>query len=247
MTVRLYQFAISHYCEKIRWALDYKGVRYETVNLLPGQHIRPIRSLTGKATSVPVLDHDGESVQGSAAIIDHLDKSFPEHSLTPNDPEQRQQALDWEHRLDEEAGPAVRCWSYHYLLQRPKRVIPMLAAGTPFYNRWLLSLAFSRVDETMRQWMKINQKTADASERIMESLLTELAEHYRQRPFLVGDRLSRADLAAGALFAPLFQPRQYPVPWPAQQKLLPPMRDWLTRMEPSIAPLREHYLKHRGK
>ena len=69
MALKLYQFAISHYCEKIRWALDYKGLNYETVNLLPGQHVKTIRKLTGEASSVPVLDHDGHVVQGSAAIL----------------------------------------------------------------------------------------------------------------------------------------------------------------------------------
>ena len=83
MALKLYQFAISHYCEKIRWALEYKGLNYETVNLLPGQHVKTIRKLTGQASSVPVLEHDGQVVQGSAAILDYLDQAFPEHSLTP--------------------------------------------------------------------------------------------------------------------------------------------------------------------
>ncbi|WP_336365726.1 glutathione S-transferase family protein [Marinobacter sp. C2H3] len=246
MTVRLYQFAISHYCEKIRWALDHKAVHYQTVNLLPGQHIGPVRKLTGAGSSVPVLDDNGVIVQGSAAIIDHLDEHFPENPLTPRSPVERDEALAWEHRLDEEAGPAVRIWCYHYLLQRPKRVIPMLTAGTPFYNRILLSLAFSRVDETMRKWMKINQKTADAAEPVMAGLLAELAEAYRDRPFLVGNRLSRADLAAGALFAPLFQPAQYPVPWPAPRHLLPPMSAWLASVEEDLAPVADMYQANRG-
>ena len=66
MALKLYQFAISHYCEKIRWALDYKGLNHVTVSLLPGQHVKTVRKLTGKASSVPVLDHDGQIVQGSA-------------------------------------------------------------------------------------------------------------------------------------------------------------------------------------
>ena len=90
MALKLYQFAISHYCEKIRWALDYKGLNYETVNLLPGQHVKTIRKLTGEASSVPVLDHDGHVVQGSAAILDYLDQTFPEHPLTPADPDVRE-------------------------------------------------------------------------------------------------------------------------------------------------------------
>ncbi|AXS83437.1 MULTISPECIES: glutathione S-transferase family protein [Marinobacter] len=245
MALKLYQFAISHYCEKIRWALDFKGLNYETVNLLPGQHIKTVRTLTGKASSVPVLDHDGQIVQGSARILDYLDETFPERSLTPDDPELRKQALAWEHRLDEEAGPAIRCYSYHHFLQRPKIVVPMLAAGTPFYNRILLSLTFSRVDEVMRQWMKINEKTAGKSRQVMEGLLNELAGIYSQQAFLVGDRFSRADLTAAALFAPLFQPPEYPVPWPKPGRIPKDIKAWLDQWQPQLQTLEKIYAGNR--
>lgn len=246
MALKLYQFAISHYCEKVRWALDYKGINHETVNLLPGQHIKTIRRLTGRESSVPVIDHDGQVVQGSARILDYLDETFPEHPLTPDDPVEREQALAWERRLDEEAGPAIRCYSYHHFLKRPKVVVPMLAAGTPFYNRILLSLAFSRVDEVMRQWMKINEKTAEQSRLTMEGLLTELEQIYGSRSFLVGDRFSRADLTAAALFAPMFQPAQYPVPWPKAKRIPKDIQAWLDQWQPQLAALEAVYRDHRG-
>lgn len=244
MAIKLYQFAISHYCEKVRWALGYKKLNYTAVNLLPGQHIRTIRALAGKSSSVPVLDHDGHIVQGSALILDYLDETFPEWPLTPAEPEARSQASTWEARLDEQAGPAVRCYSYHHFLQRPKVVIPMLAAGTPFYNRILLSLTFSRIDEVMRKWMKINKKTAEDSRVIIENLLTELAEVYERQPFLAGDTFSRADVAAAALFAPLFQPHQYPVPWPKPNKVPKEVRSWLETWQPkmqALSNLYDHY------
>lgn len=246
MALKLYQFAISHYCEKVRWALDYKGLNYQTVTLLPGQHIKTVRQLTGgKDTSVPVLDHDGHCVQGSAQILDYLDQTFPERPLTPSDPELRDQALAWERRLDDEAGPAVRCYAYHHFLKRPKVVIPMLTAGTPFYNRYLLSLVFSRVEETMRQWMKINEKTSEKSRLVMEQLLTDLAERYRQHSFLVGDSFTRADLTAAAMFAPMFQPAAYPVPWPKANKIPADIKAWLEQWQPQLQVLSKVYQDHR--
>lgn len=245
MTIKLYQFCISHYSEKARWALDYKGVNYKPINLLPGQHARTITQMTRADSSVPVLDHDGQIVQGSAQIVDYLDQVFPDNPLTPEDPVLREQALEWEKKLDEQAGPAIRTWVYHYFLQRPKVVIPLLAAGTPFYNRILLSLAFSRVDEIMRKWMKINQKTADAAQQTLEQLITELADIYRQRPYLVGDQFSRADLAAAALLAPLFQPPQYPVPWPKPALIPKPVKSWLEDWRPKLEPIEALYQKHR--
>jgi len=245
MSIKLYQFCISHYSEKVRWALDYKGINYQPVNLLPGQHRKTILSLTRDESSVPVLDHDGEIVQGSSRILDYLDETFPDNPLTPADSQQKAQALTWEKRLDEEAGPAIRTWIYHYFLQRPKVVVPMLTAGTPFYNRILLSLAFSRVDEIMREAMKINQKTADQAQETLESLLTELAEVYRKQPFLAGEHVTRADITAGALLAPLFMPPQYPVPWPKPHKVPRPVQAWLKDWQATVEPVARMYRENR--
>lgn len=245
MALKLYQFAISHYCEKVRWALDYKGINYQAVYLLPGQHVKTVKALGADASSVPVLVHNGHCVQDSAAILDYLDETFPERPLTPADPAARDQALTWERRMDEELGPAVRCFAYHYFLQRPKVVTPMLTAGTPFYNRWLIRLAFSRVDEIMRKWMKINEKTADQSRQTMERYLTELAQAYQTADYLAGDAFSRADLTAAAFLAPLFQPPQYPVPWPAPKRIPEPVRTWLDQWQPQLQLLESRYAANR--
>lgn len=245
MALKLYQFAISHYCEKARWALDYKGLGYHTVNLLPGQHIKTVRQLGAKVSSVPVLVHDGICVQGSAEILDYLDETFPDRPLTPADPAARELALDWERRMDDELGPAVRCFAYHYFLQRPKLVVPMLTAGTPFYNRYIMRLAFSRVEEIMREWMKINEKTASRSRQTMESFLTELAQAYEASPYLAGNAFSRADLTAAAFLAPMFQPPQYPVPWPEPKRIPEPVRNWLAQWQPQLQILETLYSANR--
>ncbi|MDS1311047.1 MULTISPECIES: glutathione S-transferase family protein [Marinobacter] len=246
MALRLYQFAISHYCEKVRWALDYKNLNYETTNLLPGQHIKTMQKLTkGAGASVPVLVHEGEVIQGSSNILDYLERTFPDNPITPVDEPAKAQALAWEKRLDDLAGPAVRCYSYHHFLQRPKIVVPLLAAGTPFYNRILLSLAFSRVNEVMRKWMKINEKTAEQSRKVLEELLAELAEIYSQQPFLAGDAFSRADLTAASLFAPLFQPEAYPVPWPKPARIPKEIKAWLNQWQPQLLILNRVYNEHR--
>jgi len=78
----LYQFPISHYCEKIRWALEYKGLPYTKIDLLPGSHIKVVKKIAPK-TEVPVLVHDNKAIQNSSNIITYLDKTFPDKQLTP--------------------------------------------------------------------------------------------------------------------------------------------------------------------
>ncbi|MFC4259897.1 glutathione S-transferase family protein [Marinobacter lacisalsi] len=246
MPLQLYQFAISHFSEKARWALDYKGIAYKPEFLLPGMHTKTVRGLTGqKITSVPVLVDNGQAVQGSAAILDHLDAAFPDKPLLPDEPNAQASALAWEKRLDQEAGPAVRTFAYHHLLQRPKIVAPLLAARTPFWNQYLLRLGFSRVEEIMRETMAINQKTAACAQTTIEGMLEEIAGIYKEGRFLAGDRFSRADLTAGALFAPLFMPPQYPVPWPKPDRLPPDLKAWNRENKELLAPVAQVYQQYR--
>ena len=244
MSVVLYQFPISHYCEKIRWALDYKGIRYKAINLLPGMHIRRIRMLTGQ-TSVPVLVHNGRVIHGSAAILDYLDQAFPQPLLLPGDPELQAQIRAWEQRLDDIAGPAVRLFCYHYLLQTPDAVIPLLAAGQPFYRRWVMRIVFPKAERLMRLWMKIDDQNARQAEENIIRVLKDLRATYSQSHFLVGEHFSRADLTACALFAPLFQPYRYPVPWPAPKRVAAPLRDWIAGHDDLLEPLRLRYAHYR--
>ncbi len=99
--LKLYQFTISHYCEKARWALDHKGLEYAVVNLLPGMHVKRVKKITSHS-SVPVLAHGGQIIQGSADIISYLDQTFPENSLTPFDAEEKTQAEEWEGLADQQ-------------------------------------------------------------------------------------------------------------------------------------------------
>lgn len=239
----LYQFPISHYCEKVRWALDFKGIRYDRVSLIPGLHVKAIRRIA-PSTSVPVLKHGADIIQGSAAIIDYLDEHYPQASLTPDDPALRRQALEWEHRLDR-IGADIRLWCYHHLLSDSELAVSLLTSGQPFYRRWLVRLMYPKIEQGMRRWMKINQETAAAAQLRMEAMLHELRSAYLQAHVLVGTHFSRADLAACSMFSMIFQPAEIPVPWPPFERLPAAMQDWINRHADELQPLQVHYAQYR--
>ncbi len=209
----LYQFPISHYCEKIRWALDYKGLSYTCINLLPGAHIKVVKKIA-PTSEVPVLVHDDTVIQNSSDIITYLDKAFPDKPLTPDSPERAAQAREWEAFVDEQIGPHIRIYCYHYFLDRPDIVIPLLTHGQAWYKKLVFRLMFPRVREVMRKFMHINDRTAAISLKKLTRVIEKLSAHLEQNRFLAGDTFSRADLAAAALLAPFTMPDQYGLVWP---------------------------------
>jgi len=215
----LYQFAISHFCEKARWALAYKNLEYVKKNLLPGPHLAQTKRMGTDISATPILNHDGNLIQGSGHIISHLDQHFPERPLTPVNPELKAQCLEWENYLDQEVGVQVRRYCYHYLLQYPSMVIPLYTQGGPWYGTLLYKLIFPKLRAKMRQAMKINETTAGQSKRRFEAAIERINNRLQGHVFLVGEQFTRADLTAAALFSPLVQPHQFGLRWPAEWPL----------------------------
>lgn len=211
--IKLYQFPISHYCEKIRWTLDYKKLDHQLVSMVPGLHINQTKKM-GVKSAVPILQHNNEIVQGSTEIINYLDRQFSEHSLTPDNDEHRKEVLDWEVFLDKEVGIPVRLCVYYILLEYPAIVKPFFLHNGPWYGRLFLFFAYSKLRTKMRYFMKINDDTAKSSLVGLNLAIDKLNQHYQQNEFLVGQQFTRADLSAAALVAPLIMPDQYGLQWP---------------------------------
>ena len=199
--IKLYQFPCSHFCEKARWALEYKRVAYRPVNLLPGFHLKPMRKLAAKS-NLPVLVDEDTVVQESSAIITYLDTKFPSPILTPHEAQAASAALDWERYLDEHIGVSLRLWFYHHALPDRDLGLRFLLQGTTWPRSALFKLVYPKIREKMLQFMNINADTARQAEEQLLAALDRLDEALNGRGFLVEDSFSRADLTACALLAP---------------------------------------------
>lgn len=203
--IALYQFQFSHYCEKARWALDYKGIPYTRRNLLPGLHTKVTRKLAAKSC-LPIIVDGATVVQDSTSIISFLDQRYPEHPLTPPDPTEAIEALEWEEYFDEEIGVPLRLWFYHHTLPDRDRALRFILEGAPWYGRPLFAFIFPKVRTAMMRLMNIHAESARLSEERMLAALERLDGALKQGRFLVGDRFSRADLSACALLSPYCAP-----------------------------------------
>ena len=201
----LYQFRCSHFCEKARWALDHHQRPWQAVDLVPGRHGGTVRRLA-PASTVPLLVDGDRAIQGSGAIISHLDQTHRERSLTPGDALTASMATEWERYLDAQVGGPLRLWFYHHLLPDRARTLDFLLQGAPWHARALYTLMWPRIRSRMARHMGVGAESAQQAERDLLSAFDRLDQALAQRRFLVGARFSRADLTACALLARLCLP-----------------------------------------
>lgn len=202
----LHHFLFSHYNEKARWALAYKAAAHRRVTQTPGLHAAQMNKLTGK-TSTPALLIDGEPVSGSAALIDRLERVFPEPPLYPADAALREQALAWQVRLDDQLGPASRSVVWGVLIDTPRYTASLFGQ----HLNPVVQLGYSLVLRLARQQIvQVNSvRPADiASARaLLAPAMDEIAAAVETSGYLVGEAFSVADLTAACLLSPMMDLR----------------------------------------
>jgi glutathione S-transferase len=205
----LWHISVSHYSEKARWALDYKGVEAERRSAMPGAHMLVALWLTrGKENTFPVMRLDAENVGDSTAIIGALESRYPDPPLYPEDPAERQRALALEDFFDEELGPHIRLLAWHELVKDReafeqlvrKMIPPALHATAGPASRLFLRLRWNVQDEA----------AADLARTKVIAALDRLEVELDGGDHLVGGRFTVADLTAAALFYPLALPPEAP-------------------------------------
>ncbi|KJH71380.1 glutathione S-transferase family protein [Aliterella atlantica] len=208
---RLITIAISHYCEKARWALDWLKVPYVEESHAPVFHRLTTRRLGGK--SVPVLVTESGVFTDSRDILHHIDAiATTERHLYPSDPQLRSQVEQLEELFDRKLGVYVRQWGYYYRIGDLEALQEMWSNGATQLEQVGVKVAFP----VMRQIVK---RAYDVSAASAASSLTEVRQIFElvsqrlsgDRSYLVGDKFTAADLTFAALASPVLRPKQHPI------------------------------------
>jgi glutathione S-transferase len=242
----LWQLQISHYNEKVRWALDYKRIRHTRRSMMPGVHQLIVKRKAGIITS-PVLEVDGQGIGDSSAILQAIEERWPEPRLIPENSLQRRRALRLEDYFDEELGPHIRRAVYHELLPYPEVVIPLFTDGASAATRGLLRAGFPVLRVGMKRFMNIYEEPAMRSREKTIAALDTLEKELGDKDYLVGDSFSIADLTAASLFYPLALPPEFPYTSPTWEQLPDGAREFLgsLRERPGAQWVAEMYRRHR--
>ena len=118
----LYTLPGSHPGFTTALMLDYKGIEFKRVDLLPVISKAVLRALRFKGVTVPALMITGERLQGSIEIARGLDRLVPEPPLLPADAAIRERVLEAELFGEEELQHPIRqiLW---WLLKRDRNAM----------------------------------------------------------------------------------------------------------------------------
>jgi glutathione S-transferase len=218
----LYQFPISHYCEKTRWNLDAKRLPYRVEDLVPGWHLLAMRRLT-RTTTVPVLLDRGAVVGDSTAIAAHLERAYPERPLLPASEPLRARALELEAYFSKYVGRAVRQWIYGQLARGRGAITELVFERYPPAMRFAGKLAAPLLERAMRRQYRLTAEGVAKARVTLGEALDRLDGEIDGDParYLAGNALSIADIAAASLLGPLVAPPGSP--WVATAR---PARSW---------------------
>jgi glutathione S-transferase len=209
----LWHLPVSHYSEKVRWALDHKRVPHNRRALIGGLHIPVALVITrGRDYTLPVLELDGHSIADSTAIIGALERRHPDTPLYPADPDERRRALALEDWFDERLGPDIRRFVFHALRDDREKFEALAASQIPAalrrYRR--LAGAYGRGFTAVRYGTASERRAVEAGRGVVAAL-DHLESELGDRQYLVGDRFTIADLTAASLFYPLVLPPEGPL------------------------------------
>lgn len=215
---KLITIPVSHYSEKVRWALDYLEIPFQESPHTPPFH----RQATGKygGSSTPVLVTDlGKSFTDSTEILRYLDTLHP-GKLYPPEPEIQALTLELEKLFNQRLGTNTRRWGYSYILT-PQLIKPKWTVGVPIWEKLLFPIIFPKMRSIIVETMKISETSATESYLKIDRVFNRVNEVLSDgRKYLLGDQFSAIDITFAALAVPVLQPPEHPIP--SSLDLLPP-------------------------
>lgn len=227
-TIKLIQMYASPWAERVRWALNYKGLPYEKQNYTPGVDEEAVKKLTGQA-QVPVLLVNGTAIPDSTAILNWLEEHKPHPALMPASKQDRAQVMLWEELMDGVFGPQARMIIIGHFLRSSE---PELQQGGRYFA----------------QKYQHSPYAEEHAKAAVQRILTVLEAALEGREYLVGETFTRADIIVASMLLLVNPPSDELFRFPAAMR---PVYTVPVTLDSAFAPIfawRDRmYRKHRGE
>ena len=209
--IRFYQISFSHFCDKVRWTLDFHSIPYEKINYAgprtPGLERAPktLQNLT------PIIEDPNNGdlfVADSTPILLYLDEHYgKDKSLFPSDStSEKDQIVQYCLKLDSQLGLYARRLAYLHIISEKPAILSVFLGGkfeNNSFDDWksyfygligscfiIGRLGIERIEEE-----HIFEKTI--------SILDEIENDLRGKDYLFNNQFTAADLTLTSLIGPL--------------------------------------------
>ncbi|MBF7685888.1 glutathione S-transferase [Acinetobacter sp. B10A] len=198
----LYQFPLSHFCEKSRWLLDYKELDYVAHNLTPGVH-RIFTQRKAGVNTVPLLhDHDFW-INDSTKIAQYLEKHYPENHLIHTNPTINRHIF----KIDDMAnqlGIDVRRWILSQMILENSDSVDILLGEKGYLQK------FKKYSKPMLSFVLKKQYELNSNHvvELKQSILNRVNVLNQQfintnTGYMTQDHFTFADISVCSMIAPL--------------------------------------------
>ena len=233
--LELYQFELSHYCEKVRLILDYKQLEYRKIEVTPGVGQIELMQKSG-SRQVPVLKDGSTYVADSTEIALYLERKYPERPILPTDSLAKGQTLLIEEWADESIALKARKAFIGALNQNQNFRTSLLPDSTPDIVKTAVGAIPGEVLDVLGTGVGFGGEAVKEAKKILTQDLEALCLILQNQPYLTGDTPTLADLAVAGLSIYLKLPAgsYLNIPTPLKGKGIPGLADNIT-FEPFFA------------
>ncbi len=251
-TPTLVSNSVSCYDEIARWYLDINGILYKDEPHAPGLYVPVTNKLTGNKTGLwnnPVFVSAGALIYTVEGILQYVDPTLePEERLIPE--EHKERVTELYVKFHKELTDPLSKYVYSLILPNRKYGVPLFTARVPFKERLIFKLGYPILKKAIAKGLKIDEQTKEERLNEVNKVFDFVGEQLSDgRKYLVGDRLTIADICFCAISAPIILPDQFgasitninEIPDELRQKVLE------LRATPAGQFVLRMYREHRGK
>jgi glutathione S-transferase len=229
--IKLYQYEISPFCDKVRRVLHLKGQPFETHDVSMWSAGSGFLERLNPAGRLPVLEHDGRVVCDSTDIVAYLERTFPEPPVYPTDSRERAEA----HVMEDWADESLYFYEMYLrfnLSHNVGRWVGELSKNDGAVMRRMAPKVVPRMVKARLKGQGLGTKTLDVVLRELDAHLRALDGWLGDGEWLVGERISIADVSVFVQLDCVGQVEEGRTALGRQ----PRVRAWLKRVAAATAP-----------
>jgi glutathione S-transferase len=237
-----------------RWLLHLWQIDYDEHPHAPIFHVLALFWYGVGPKGYPLFIRDGQKYSTVKVMVEKFDPlTAPEHRLVPDATSEKalhDEVMKLRQEFHAEIGSGSRTWAYFNLLPHKKLTWPSFTAGVPWWETFFLSFGYGVIKLLMSMAIGLGAKAAEQGLDKVRADFDRCEEMLSDgRQYLVGDRLTLADLTFATAGAPMVLANGYGGHLPTIEQVPPEMRSIIAelRARPAGAYIQRIYDEHRLK